>query len=62
MFDILYDVAECDRNPNFLEKSKEKVEAMGGNEDRSAFLTPALFKGLEAIGAAAEKVKAQTAN
>lgn len=62
MFDIFYDVAEAHRNPIFLEKSKEKVQTMGGNTDNNVFLTTALFEGLEALGAASSKVKAQLPN
>lgn len=62
MFDVLYDVAIEHRNPNFLEKSKEKVKAMGGNETNNILLTPALLEGLQALGAASEKVKAQLPN
>eukprot|EP01127_Copromyxa_protea_P009735 TRINITY_DN2313_c0_g1_i3.p1 TRINITY_DN2313_c0_g1~~TRINITY_DN2313_c0_g1_i3.p1 ORF type:complete len:112 (-),score=33.67 TRINITY_DN2313_c0_g1_i3:119-454(-) len=63
MFDILYEVSEENRNPRFLEKSKAKLQAMGGDkegkENKSAFLTPALFQGLKALGADIEKAKQQ---
>lgn len=62
MFDVLYDVVLENRNQSFLEKSLEKVETMGGNEGQNIFLTPALFEGLEALGAASQKVKVQMSN